>query len=246
MEGWKICQSLGQCSDFADLAARQKLLAFSLCYCPGPTVEDLLKARLLLELQEVYQRLDLPAEEWFSDSKESTPGPVDNKGLPSSGSGDSIKSDEARENSWDIVGYTAGTTRSVLTTLGSAEFWKGKVRNIANISGKKSSHGPAVYSSASNHELRSLGVPAFYESLHEAAYIGKCDPSYEHYKPPERTPVLEDLFNVLRASTLAEMLQDASTLNSQGEFPGSCRLGLWWCTSQILKTHSMCFVTSLS
>lgn len=155
------------------MQCRQKLLAFSLCYCPGPTVEDLLKARLLLELQEVYQRLDLPAEEWFSDSKESTPGPVDNKGLPSSGSGDSIKSDEARENSWDIVGYTAGTTRSVLTTLGSAEFWKGKVRNIANISGKKSSHGPAVYSSASNHELRSLGVPAFYESLHEAAYIGK-------------------------------------------------------------------------
>ncbi|EEC15059.1 conserved hypothetical protein [Ixodes scapularis] len=222
-EGWKICQSLGQCSDFADLSARQKLLAFSLCYCPEPTVEGLLKATQLLELQEIYQRLDLPAEDWFNNGRNtvlfSFKSPeADGKALSPHGSGDSVQSDRGRDHPWDFVGYTAGTTRSVLTTLGSAEFWKGTVRNLTNIKPQKTSE-EKVSIARSNHELKRLAVPAFYESLYRDAYLGKYEPSYEQYDLPKWTTVLTDLLNILRASTISDSVNETSPSaeNSQVE-----------------------------
>ncbi|KAG0424434.1 hypothetical protein HPB47_028371 [Ixodes persulcatus] len=224
-EGWKICQSLGQCSDFANLSARQKLLAFSLCYCPEPTVEGLLKATQLLELQEIYQRLDLPAEDWFNNGRNTSPE-ADGKALSPHGSGDSVKSDRGRDHPWDFVGYTAGTTRSVLTTLGSAEFWKGTVRNLTNIKPQKTSE-EKVSIAHSNHELKRLAVPAFYESVHRDAYLGKYEPSYEQYDLPKWTTVLTDLLNILRASTISDSVNETSPSaeNSQ-ETRASVLLGL--------------------
>ncbi|XP_029845076.2 neuroblastoma-amplified sequence [Ixodes scapularis] len=224
-EGWKICQSLGQCSDFADLSARQKLLAFSLCYCPEPTVEGLLKATQLLELQEIYQRLDLPAEDWFNNGRNTSPE-ADGKALSPHESGDSVQSDRGRDHPWDFVGYTAGTTRSVLTTLGSAEFWKGTVRNLTNIKPQKTSE-EKVSIARSNHELKRLAVPAFYESLYRDAYLGKYEPSYDQYDLPKWTTVLTDLLNILRASTISDSVNETSPSaeNSQ-ETRASVLLGL--------------------
>ncbi|CAN7992702.1 unnamed protein product [Ixodes hexagonus] len=151
---------------------------------------------------------------------------ADSKVLSSHGSGDSVKSDGGRDHPWDFVGYTAGTTRSVLTTLGSAEFWKGTVRNLTNVKPQKISE-EKVSVTCSNHELKHLAVPAFYESLHKAAYLGKYEPSYEQYDLPKWTTVLTDLLNILRASAISESVSETSqsTDNSQ-ETRASVLLGL--------------------
>ncbi|KAH8040612.1 hypothetical protein HPB51_011927 [Rhipicephalus microplus] len=193
-EGWKICQSLGECTEFNDLAARQKLLAFSLCYCPDTAVDKLLKATQMLELQEIYQQLDLPQDEVSgSASRESLP---DCKEVSSWGSGDSVKSDGSQENSWGIVGFTAGKTRSMLTTLGSADFWKSTVRTASTV--------------RSNTELEQFAVPHFYQSVFQDVYVSKYSPSCGKWDSPNMSPVLVDLFNVLRASMIAEAIDDKS------------------------------------
>ncbi|XP_075536541.1 NBAS subunit of NRZ tethering complex-like [Dermacentor variabilis] len=206
-EGWKICQNLGECTEFTDLAARQKLLAFSLCYCPDTAVDSLLKATQMLELQEIYQQLDLPQEELPSSTyRESLP---DNKVVSSWGSGDSVKSDGSQENSWGFVGFTAGKTRSMLTTLGSADFWKSTVRNLTNVKRQKPVQRTAS-TVCSNSDLKQFAVPAIYESVFRDAYVSKYSPSYEKSDSPNWSPVLVDLFNVLRASMIAEAIDDKS------------------------------------
>ncbi|XP_065291612.1 NBAS subunit of NRZ tethering complex-like [Dermacentor albipictus] len=206
-EGWKICQNLGECTEFTDLAARQKLLAFSLCYCPDTAVDHLLKATQMLELQEIYQQLDLPQEELSSSAnRESIP---DNKVVSSWGSGDSVKSDGSQENSWGFVGFTAGKTRSMLTTLGSADFWKSTVRNLTNVKRQKTVQRTAS-TLRSNSDLKQFAVPAIYESVFRDAYVSKYNPSYEKSDSPNWSPVLVDLFNVLRASMIAEAIDDKS------------------------------------
>lgn len=208
-EGWKICQNLGECTEFADLAARQKLLAFSLCYCPDTAVDNLLKATQMLELQEIYQQLDLPQEELSSSASRESAQLPDNKMVSSWGSGDSVKSDGSQENSWGFVGFTAGKTRSMLTTLGSADFWKSTVRNLTNVK----RHKPVQRTAStvrSNTDLKQFAVPAVYQSVFRDAYVSKYSPSYEKWDSPNWSPVLVDLFNVLRASMIAESIDDKS------------------------------------
>ncbi|KAL3201601.1 hypothetical protein MRX96_012628 [Rhipicephalus microplus] len=208
-EGWKICQSLGECTEFNDLAARQKLLAFSLCYCPDTAVDKLLKATQMLELQEIYQQLDLPQDEVSgSASRESTQLP-DSKEVSSWGSGHSVKSDGSQENSWGIVGFTAGKTRSMLTTLGSADFWKSTVRNLTNVKRQKPVQRTAS-TVRSNTELEQFAVPHFYQSVFQDVYVSKYSPSCGKWDSPNMSPVLVDLFNVLRASMIAEAIDDKS------------------------------------
>ncbi|XP_077515994.1 NBAS subunit of NRZ tethering complex-like isoform X2 [Amblyomma americanum] len=225
-EGWKICQSLGECAEFLDVVARQKLLAFSLCYCPDTAVDKLLKATQMLELQEIYQQLDLPQEELSSSTSKESGHLPDSKVLSSWGSGDSVKSDESQENSWGFVGFTAGKTRSMLTTLGSADFWKSTVRNLTSVKRPK----PIQRTSSmvrSNNDLKLFAVPAFYESVFKDVYSSKYGLPYEKCEGLNWSPVLADLFNVLRASMIAEAIDDKSpSAQCSYDSRGSILLGL--------------------
>ncbi|KAH9370701.1 hypothetical protein HPB48_013992 [Haemaphysalis longicornis] len=208
---------------------RQKLLAFSLCYCPDTAVDKLLRAAQMLELQEIYQQLDLPQEELSSgSSKEPTPVPEESKGPPTRDRGSSVKPDGSQQqgSSWSFVGKTAGKTRSMLTTLGSADFWKGTVRNLTNVKHERPVQRTAS-TVRSNNDLKLFAVPAFYQSVFSDAYVGKYSLSYDKCDGLNWSPVLADLFNVLRASMIAEAIDDKSpSAQCSYESRGSILLGL--------------------
>lgn len=48
---WDVCSLLGQCEGYADLEARQELLAFALTHCPPDSIHTLLTASSDLQTQ---------------------------------------------------------------------------------------------------------------------------------------------------------------------------------------------------
>lgn len=48
---WEVCSLLGQCEGYAELEARQELLAFSLTHCPPDSIHGLLAASSHLQTQ---------------------------------------------------------------------------------------------------------------------------------------------------------------------------------------------------
>lgn len=50
---WEVCSLLGQCEGYAELEARQELLAFSLTHCPPDSIHGLLAASSHLQTQVI-------------------------------------------------------------------------------------------------------------------------------------------------------------------------------------------------
>ncbi|XP_064475792.1 NBAS subunit of NRZ tethering complex-like [Ornithodoros turicata] len=210
-EGWKICRMLGSCVEFENLEGRHKLLSFALCHCPDIAMESLLSAVQMTEVRQAYQCLDLPAEDWFNsfDAPKEKVSHSGRKGTPNQFGDSPAAIQDDKEGTWKLLGGTK--TKAVLSSLSSTNFWKGTLKNLTTI-GQRREHKEEK-TKTSNSNLKRLGLPFLYSSLHDDVHVGKYDSSYEGYHLPERTVVLDDLFNVLRASLLCESLKSLHHTN---------------------------------
>uniref|UniRef100_A0A8C6NXV8 NBAS subunit of NRZ tethering complex n=1 Tax=Nothobranchius furzeri TaxID=105023 RepID=A0A8C6NXV8_NOTFU len=100
---WGVCSLLGQCEGYADLEARQKLLAFALTHCPPDSIHALLAASSDLQTQ-------VKAEQ-----------EVENTGLLRV-SGDLLHRTTAK--TMKVLSTTGLTTKAVLSAVSDHRWWK--------------------------------------------------------------------------------------------------------------------------
>lgn len=76
---WEVCSLLGQCEGYAELEARQELLAFSLTHCPPVSIHGLLAASSHLQTQVSLRRFFFLCLSFFKKKNPKQNTDTDNK-----------------------------------------------------------------------------------------------------------------------------------------------------------------------
>uniref|UniRef100_A0A8C6ML87 NBAS subunit of NRZ tethering complex n=1 Tax=Nothobranchius furzeri TaxID=105023 RepID=A0A8C6ML87_NOTFU len=119
---WGVCSLLGQCEGYADLEARQKLLAFALTHCPPDSIHALLAASSDLQTQVLYHAVNYQMEPVIPEAEQE----VENTGLlrvcDILKSGDLLHRTTAK--TMKVLSTTGLTTKAVLSAVSDHRWWK--------------------------------------------------------------------------------------------------------------------------
>uniref|UniRef100_A0A8C6MH96 NBAS subunit of NRZ tethering complex n=1 Tax=Nothobranchius furzeri TaxID=105023 RepID=A0A8C6MH96_NOTFU len=199
---WGVCSLLGQCEGYADLEARQKLLAFALTHCPPDSIHALLAASSDLQTQVSDKSIqsDLTVE-------------VENTGLlrvcdilntPSKGSavgtaGDLLHRTTAK--TMKVLSTTGLTTKAVLSAVSDHRWWKESLSYLHPL--------PVREGVCGNSNLELQGCSPFYQDLVEDPYVDPVSDVYSSYNEMPQENFAEVL---LRTGKLAEAKSEGKTL----------------------------------
>uniref|UniRef100_A0A8C6MLY0 NBAS subunit of NRZ tethering complex n=1 Tax=Nothobranchius furzeri TaxID=105023 RepID=A0A8C6MLY0_NOTFU len=206
---WGVCSLLGQCEGYADLEARQKLLAFALTHCPPDSIHALLAASSDLQTQVLYHAVNYQMEPVIPEAEQE----VENTGLlrvcdilntPSKGSavgtaGDLLHRTTAK--TMKVLSTTGLTTKAVLSAVSDHRWWKESLSYLHPL--------PVRARVCGNSNLELQGCSPFYQDLVEDPYV---DPTQDVYSSYNEMPQENFAEVLLRTGKLAEAKSEGKTL----------------------------------
>ncbi|CAG09076.1 unnamed protein product, partial [Tetraodon nigroviridis] len=182
---WDVCSLLGQCEGFADLEARQELLAFSLTHCPPDNIHGLLAASSDLQSQ-VIQSVFITVVHRMTMSQED------------SAAGDLLHRTTAK--TMEVLTTTGETTKAVLTAVSDHRWWKRSLNYLRPLQG----HNVGATSregACENSNLERQGCSPFYQDVTDDPYVDQSQDVYSSYRDVTPESFAEVL---LRTGKLAE------------------------------------------
>lgn len=210
-EGWKVCYSLGGCTDFPNIAERCELMSFAVAHCTPDLLEDALKSKMELHLQTLYDRIKfLMGDDFDQNTREESPEGFTEPESPSQEP--MPDSDASKYSLWhtgektlQVLHHTRKTTKVVLSSMGSSSFWKDAVRWIPL--GLQWNGNNGDDSVQNNKDLKLQGVCAFYSGLFGNAHISKLETSYQRYARQDLGQSLEIASSLVRAAFTEDTLK---------------------------------------
>ncbi|XP_054589706.1 NBAS subunit of NRZ tethering complex isoform X1 [Nothobranchius furzeri] len=209
---WGVCSLLGQCEGYADLEARQKLLAFALTHCPPDSIHALLAASSDLQTQVLYHAVNYQMEPVIPEAEQE----VENTGLlrtstPSKGSavgtaGDLLHRTTAK--TMKVLSTTGLTTKAVLSAVSDHRWWKESLSYLHPLPGPGTGAG-SQEGVCGNSNLELQGCSPFYQDLVEDPYV---DPTQDVYSSYNEMPQENFAEVLLRTGKLAEAKSEGKTL----------------------------------
>ncbi|XP_059211796.1 NBAS subunit of NRZ tethering complex [Centropristis striata] len=209
---WDVCSLLGQCEGYADLEARQELLAFSLTHCPPDNIHGLLAASSDLQTQVLYQAVNYQMEPVITESgreadeTDSVKACAPSVGSPVGTAGDLLHRTTAK--TMEVLTTTGLTTKAVLTKVSDHRWWKESLNKLRPLQG----HGAGASSqegACENSNLQRQGCSPFYQELIDDPYVDLSQDVYSSYKDVPQENFAEVL---LRTGKLAEAKTEGKTL----------------------------------
>uniref|UniRef100_A0A8C6MDZ6 NBAS subunit of NRZ tethering complex n=1 Tax=Nothobranchius furzeri TaxID=105023 RepID=A0A8C6MDZ6_NOTFU len=196
---WGVCSLLGQCEGYADLEARQKLLAFALTHCPPDSIHALLAASSDLQTQVLYHAVNYQMEPVIPEAEQE----VENTGLLRGSAvgtaGDLLHRTTAK--TMKVLSTTGLTTKAVLSAVSDHRWWKESLSYLHPL--------PVRARVCGNSNLELQGCSPFYQDLVEDPYVDPVSDVYSSYNEMPQENFAEVL---LRTGKLAEAKSEGKTL----------------------------------
>ncbi|XP_075215601.1 NBAS subunit of NRZ tethering complex-like isoform X2 [Lycorma delicatula] len=195
--GWKICQKLGQCSEYRELSLRQKFIAFALLHCPPNSIHGLIQTRCDLEREALQFEISskVASLEANYTSFEQDDEFVDALTSPSTPSKEFLPQ----------LATKLQSTTKFLTKVAGTDFWK----NSLNLSFGESKNVKSVIA-FDNSGLKKQGFPDFYSSLHPGCYFSSINSLLDFNNVNEKKLGQYNLAYKLLQSALLEIEKDSS------------------------------------
>uniref|UniRef100_A0A8C6NZ23 NBAS subunit of NRZ tethering complex n=1 Tax=Nothobranchius furzeri TaxID=105023 RepID=A0A8C6NZ23_NOTFU len=201
---WGVCSLLGQCEGYADLEARQKLLAFALTHCPPDSIHALLAASSDLQTQVLYHAVNYQMEPVIPEAEQETSTP--SKGSAVGTAGDLLHRTTAK--TMKVLSTTGLTTKAVLSAVSDHRWWKESLSYLHPLPGPGTGAG-SQEGVCGNSNLELQGCSPFYQDLVEDPYVDPVSDVYSSYNEMPQENFAEVL---LRTGKLAEAKSEGKTL----------------------------------
>uniref|UniRef100_A0A3Q3AG74 NBAS subunit of NRZ tethering complex n=1 Tax=Kryptolebias marmoratus TaxID=37003 RepID=A0A3Q3AG74_KRYMA len=203
---WDVCSLLGQCEGYADLEARQELLAFALTHCPPDSIHALLAASSDLQTQVLYQAVNYQMEPVIPEAEQEVSKPDFQRVCVVFKSGDLLHRTTAK--TMKVLTTTGVTTKAVLSAVSDHRWWKESLSYLRPLHGHDAG-ATTQEGVCENSNLEHQGCSPFYQELIEDPYV---DPSQDVYSSYREMPKENFAEVLLRTGKLAEAKTAGETL----------------------------------
>ncbi|XP_021365609.1 neuroblastoma-amplified sequence-like [Mizuhopecten yessoensis] len=196
---WNICVDLAWQEKFTDMAAKAKLLSFSVTYCTPDMIEPILQAKALLETQILHRSLNTDVQGEVDEGSQTHEVPLSAR--------------DALTQTKNILTSTTKSTKALLSTMTDKNWWHGTM-NYLTKSSKQSTYTSDQGHRDENQNFERQGCHPFYCDAVENAYV---DLSAINYQKCQSEDDLSTEMSLLRAVYLEEMLTEGEKTQSTSQ-----------------------------
>ncbi|XP_069137324.1 NBAS subunit of NRZ tethering complex-like [Argopecten irradians] len=197
---WNICVDLAWQEKFTDMAAKAKLLSFSVTYCTADMIEPILQAKALLETQILHRSLNTDVQgEMGEDTDQTVEVPLSARA--------------ALTQTKNILTSTTKSTKALLSTMADKNWWHGTMNYLTKSSKQSTSMSDRSHQDE-NQNFERQGCHPFYSDAIQNAYLDLSAIDYQRCQADED---LSTEMSLLRAVYLEEMLTEGEKTQSTSQ-----------------------------
>ncbi|XP_060067245.1 NBAS subunit of NRZ tethering complex-like [Ylistrum balloti] len=196
---WNTCVDLAWQEKFTDMAAKTKLLSFSVTYCTSDMIEPILQAKALLETQILHRSLNTDVQGEVDESCQTAEVPLSARA--------------ALSQTKHILTSTTKSTKALLSTMTDKTWWHGTMNFLTKTSKQSTSMSDQSHQDR-NQNFQRQGCHPFYHDAIENAYLDLSAIDYQRCQSEED---LSTEMSLLRAVYLEEMLTEGEKTQSTSQ-----------------------------
>ncbi|XP_033750641.1 neuroblastoma-amplified sequence-like [Pecten maximus] len=196
---WNTCVDLAWQEKFTDMAAKAKLLSFSVTYCTPDMIEPILQAKALLETQILHRSLNTDVQGEMDEGSSTVEVPLSARA--------------ALKQTKNILTSTTKSTKALLSTMADKNWWHGTMDYLTKSSKQSTSMSDRSHQDE-NQNFERQGCHPFYCDAVENAYL---DLNAIDYQRCQSDDDLSTEMSLLRAVYLEEMLTEGEKTQSTSQ-----------------------------